>query len=120
MMRERVLRVRALLRKEFRQLLRDPKSKRIVFGAPIVQLLMFGYAVTTDVHDVPMHVVDFDRTVASRELQQALTAGGYFNMVAVSERPAALAAEPLLVTRLHRLREQRRRRRVAGRLGDER
>ena len=93
MMRERVLRVRALLRKEFRQLLRDPKSKRIVFGAPIVQLLMFGYAVTTDVHDVPMHVVDFDRTVASRELQQALTAGGYFNMVAVSERPAALAAD---------------------------
>jgi ABC-2 type transport system permease protein len=93
MMRERLLRVRALLRKEFRQLLRDPKAKRVVFGAPIIQLLLFGYAVTTDVHNVPMHVVDFDRTAASRELQQALSAGGYFNIIAVSERPAELETD---------------------------
>ncbi len=93
MSRERLLRVRALLRKEFRQLLRDPKSKRIMFGAPIIQLLMFGYAVTTDVHDVPMHVVDFDRTAAARELQQALGAGGYFNIIAVSQRPGDLEAD---------------------------
>ena len=44
----------------------------------------------------------------------------YQALNALIDRPAALAAEPLLVTRLHRLREQRRRRRVAGRLGDER
>ena len=93
MMRERLLRVRALLRKEFHQLLRDPKAKRIMFGAPIIQLLLFGYAVTTDVHDVPMHVVDFDHTAAARELRQALVAGGYFDIRAVSERPADLQAD---------------------------
>lgn len=93
MMSERVMRVRALLRKEFRQLFRDPKAKRIMFGAPIIQLLLFGYAVTTDVHDVPMHVVDYDRTTASRELQDALVAGGYFRIVATSQRPAALEAD---------------------------
>ena len=90
MNRERLLRIRALLRKEFRQLFRDPKAKRIMFGAPLMQLLLFGYAVNTDVHNVPMHVVDYDRTAASRELQDALTAGGYFDIVAVSQRPREL------------------------------
>lgn len=91
MSRAGLLRVRALLRKEFRQLFRDPKAKRIMFGAPLIQLMLFGYAVTTDVRDVPTHVVDYDRTAESRELQQALVAGGYFQIVAVSDRPAELA-----------------------------
>ena len=90
MNRESLLRIRSLLRKEFRQLFRDPKAKRIMFGAPIMQLLLFGYAVTTDVHDVPVHVVDYDNTAASRELQSALIAGGYFQIVAVSDQPAQL------------------------------
>ena len=55
--RDRRLRVKALLKKEFRQLMRDPKTKRFMFGAPIVQLLLFGYAVNTDVHDLATYVV---------------------------------------------------------------
>lgn len=93
MNRESLLRVRALLRKEFQQLFRDPKAKRIMFGAPLIQLMLFGYAVTTDVHNVPMHVVDYDRTAQSRELQSALTAGDYFRIVAVTDRPALLEAD---------------------------
>ena len=42
-------RVWQLIRKEFRQLLRDPRSARLMFASPIVQLLLFGYAVNTDV-----------------------------------------------------------------------
>ena len=84
--RERRLRIRALLKKEFRQLLRDPKTKRFVFGAPIIQLLMFGYAVSTDVHDLATYVVDYDRTYESRSMQDALTAGGYFTIVGRSDR----------------------------------
>ena len=90
MNRERLLRIRALLRKEFRQLFRDPKAKRIMFGAPIIQLMLFGYAVTTDVHNVGMHIVDYDRTAESRELRSALEAGRYFRIIAVSDRPARL------------------------------
>lgn len=90
--RERWLRIRALLKKEFRQLWRDPKTKRFMFGAPIVQLLLFGYAVNTDVHDLATYVVDYDRTAASRALQDALTAGGYFKIVGRSDRPADLEA----------------------------
>ncbi len=88
--RQRWLRIRALLKKEFRQLLRDPKTKRFVFGAPIVQLLMFGYAVNTDVHDLTTYVVDYDRSYESRAVQQALTAGGYFTIMGRSDRSADL------------------------------
>ncbi|MBR9989333.1 MAG: ABC transporter permease [Gemmatimonadetes bacterium] len=85
-------RVRSLVRKELRQLLRDPKTKRVVFAAPIIQLLLFGYAVTTDVHDIRTFVVDHDRTAESRGLQEAFTAGGYFRIIGRSDRPADIAA----------------------------
>jgi ABC-2 type transport system permease protein len=79
------LRVRVLIQKEMRQLLRDPKAKRMVFGAPIIQLLLFGYAVNTDVRNVATVVVDQDRTAESRLLQETLTASGYFRIVERSE-----------------------------------
>jgi hypothetical protein len=86
----RLQRVAALVRKELRQIFRDPKTKRIVFASPILQLLLFGYAVTTDVHNVATFVVDHDHTAESRALQDALT-GGYFRVVGRSDRPGDLA-----------------------------
>ena len=85
-------RVRQLLLKEFRQTLRDPRAKRLLFIAPIIQLLIFGYAATTDVRNVATYVVDFDRTAASRLLVDALTASGYCRVVGSGERPAALVS----------------------------
>ncbi|HEX6135758.1 MAG TPA: ABC transporter permease [Longimicrobiales bacterium] len=85
-------RVRTLVRKEMRQILRDPKTKRVIFASPILQLLLFGYAVTTDVRDVATFVVDHDRTAESRALQDALTAGDWFRIAGTSDRPADLAA----------------------------
>ncbi len=90
--RASLLRIRALLRKELRQIFRDPKTKRIIFASPIIQLLLFGYAVNTDVHDVATFVVDHDRTAESRALVDALTAGGYFRVVGQSDRPADMGA----------------------------
>jgi ABC-2 type transport system permease protein len=81
------LRVRVLIQKELRQLFRDPKTKRIVFAAPIIQLLLFGYAVNTDVRNVATVVVDQDRTTESRLLQETLTASGYFRIVEVGDDP---------------------------------
>jgi ABC-2 type transport system permease protein len=86
-MRFSPLRVREMVRKELRQLLRDPKTKRIIFVAPVIQLLMFGYAVNTDVRNLSTFVVDHDRTADSRLLQEVLTASGYFRVVATSDRP---------------------------------
>ncbi len=85
------LRVRRMDAKEIRQLFRDPKTKRIIFAAPIIQLLAFGYAVNTDVRNVATAVVDHDRTAESRALVDAFTASGYFRVVERSDRPADLA-----------------------------
>lgn len=84
------LRVRTLVVKEIRQLFRDPKTKRVIFVSPIIQLILFGYAVNTDVRNVATALVDHDRTVASRELVSAFTASGYFRIVTVSDRTADL------------------------------
>jgi drug efflux transport system permease protein len=83
-------RLRQMMRKELRQMLRDPRSKRMLFIAPVVQLVMFGYAVNTDVRHAATFVVDHDRTAESRELVSALTASGYFRLIGQGERPAEL------------------------------
>ena len=90
--REKTERVAGLVRKEFHQILRDWRLARIIFVAPVIQLLIFGYAVSTDVRHTWMFVVDGDRTQASRALVDAFTAGGYFDVVGRSDRPADAAA----------------------------
>lgn len=79
-----LLRISRLVRKELRQIFRDPRTKRIIFASPIVQLLAFGYAVNTDVRNVATFVQDHDRTAESRALVQSLTASGYFEVVETS------------------------------------
>jgi ABC-2 type transport system permease protein len=61
-------RILHLIRKEFLELRQDPRLFGIVIMAPLIQLTMLGYAATTDVRDVPLVVVDQDRSAASREL----------------------------------------------------
>lgn len=89
-----VERLRRMLVKEFLQLFRDPKMRRMVFLVPMVQVLVFGYAVSTDVRNVPTAVMDFDRSVSSRELLSGFSASGYFRFVA--ETRDAEAAQGLL------------------------
>jgi drug efflux transport system permease protein len=83
-------RLNQLVRKELRQMLRDPRSQRMLFLSPIIQLVLFGYAVNTDVRHAATFVVDHDRTTESRELVETLTASGYFRVIGRGERPAEL------------------------------
>jgi ABC-2 type transport system permease protein len=80
-----------IVRKEFRQIFRDPRMSRVIFVTPVLQLIVFGYAVSTDVRNTALFVVDHDRTRASRALVEAMTSSGYFRVVARSDRPADLA-----------------------------
>jgi ABC-2 type transport system permease protein len=77
-----------MVRKELRQLFRDPRTKRIIFVSPVLQLILFGYAVNTDVRRVATYVVDHDRTAQSRALLDAFTASDYFRVVGSSDDPA--------------------------------
>ncbi|NIR45332.1 MAG: ABC transporter permease [Gemmatimonadetes bacterium] len=88
--RGRFERVLGMVAKEFRQIFRDPRMVRVIFFAPIFQLIVFGYAVSTDLWKTKTFVVDHDNTRASRELVEALTASGYFQVSGRSQRPADL------------------------------
>jgi ABC-2 type transport system permease protein len=70
--------ITALIIKEFRQVRRDPIMLRLLFIMPLVQLLLLGYAVSTDVKLIDTAVYDFDNSRLSREYVRSLTAGEYF------------------------------------------
>jgi ABC-2 type transport system permease protein len=74
-------RLRRLVWKEFLELRQNPRLFGIVIIAPIIQLTMLGYAATTDVKDVPVVVVDGDRTPASRNLIARFEASPNFTIV---------------------------------------
>jgi len=77
----------ALIRKEFIQLWRDPAMLRITLIMPILQLLLLGYAVNTDVKRIATDIYDFDRSQHSRELVRSFNAGEYF--VPIEKLPGA-------------------------------
>jgi ABC-2 type transport system permease protein len=83
-------RILELSRKESVQLLRDVRTRMLIFVAPVIQLLMFGYAVRTDIANTALYVVDRDRTAESRELVDAFLTTGYFTLVGASDRPGDL------------------------------
>ncbi|NUM46253.1 MAG: ABC transporter permease [Anaerolineales bacterium] len=68
----------SLIRKEFIQILRDPRTLALVIIMPVMQLLLLGYAATNDVRNVPLAVFDQDRSSASRRLLDAYRAADYF------------------------------------------
>lgn len=74
-------RIKCILTKEFIQIFRDPKMKGIIFLTPIIQVLVFGYAVTTDVKHVATAVYDLDNSTASRELVERFGKSGYFDII---------------------------------------
>lgn len=75
-------RILTILRKEFRSVLRDPRMRLVIVGVPLIQTLIFGYAVSLDVRHVQLVVVDRDGTPASRALVARFTGSAYFDAVA--------------------------------------
>jgi ABC-2 type transport system permease protein len=73
--------------KEFLQLRRDRRMLGLSFLAPVVQLMLLGYAATTDVKEIPMLVCDRDQTSKSRELVNQFLNSGYFVIAAEVHSP---------------------------------
>jgi len=73
-------RLLSLIRKEFIQIRRDPRTLVLIILLPIVQLILLGYAATNDVRNVPMAVFDQDKSAASRELLEAYRTADYFKL----------------------------------------
>jgi ABC-2 type transport system permease protein len=66
------------IKKEFFHIFRDIRSMVILFGMPIAQVLLFGFAITTDIKDVSIAILDNSKDVVSREISHKLVSSGYF------------------------------------------
>lgn len=71
-------RIMAVMAKEFRHILRDPRSLAIIFLMPVVMTFLYGYAMSFDIKNIPLGIVDLDTTPESRELIEAFTSSGQF------------------------------------------
>jgi ABC-2 type transport system permease protein len=78
----------AVMNKEFIHIVRDPGTLFISLVLPVFLLLLFGYALSLDVRDVPFCLVDMDRSPQSRGFVESFTASGYFKLV------GSVGAEP--------------------------
>ena len=74
------LRLTSIIRKEFIQIVRDPRTLMLIIVMPILQLFLLGYAATTDVKNIPLAVWDQNRTPQSRALLDAFRGADYFNI----------------------------------------
>jgi len=77
-------RIIAVLYKEFLQMRRDRMTLGLVFMLPLIQLLLFGYAIQTEVKHIPTVVFDQSLSSESRELVEAFSASGYFDITYVA------------------------------------
>ena len=73
-------RLMSIIRKEFVQIFRDPRTLALVIVMPIMQLFLLGYAATSDVRNIGMAVLDQSQTPQSRELLDAFRAADYFKI----------------------------------------
>lgn len=84
-------RIGNMVRKEFIQTLRDPHMRLLLFGPPLIQMLVFGYAATLDVRNVTLKVLDYDNSQESRELVARFSASRYFHLRDYAIRPTDLS-----------------------------
>lgn len=73
-------RLRGMLIKEFIQVFRDKRTRFLLFGPPVIQMLVFGYAATLEIRHIPTAVLDFDNSQVSRDLLSRFTASPYFDV----------------------------------------
>ncbi len=82
----RFIRVRAIAKKEFIQIWRDPLSLVMAFLLPMVLLFIYGYAITFDVNKITTVVHDMDKSSLSRELIDEFNRSGYFTVISYLDR----------------------------------
>jgi ABC-2 type transport system permease protein len=85
------IRLLTLIWKEFLELRRSPQLLRLVLIAPVMQLTLLGYAATTDITNVPIAVVDGDRSPRSRQLIERFAVSPYFDIVREETDPRDVA-----------------------------
>jgi ABC-2 type transport system permease protein len=73
-------RLMSIIRKEFIQIIRDPRTLAMILFVPVMQLFLLGYSATTDVRNIPIAVWDQSRSAESRALLDAFRSADYFRI----------------------------------------
>ncbi|MCE1198420.1 MAG: ABC transporter permease [Marinilabiliales bacterium] len=68
------------VKKEFTHIFRDPRTMVILFGIPIIQLMLFGYVITTEIKDARIAILDHSNDNVTREITEKLLSSGYFKL----------------------------------------
>ena len=68
------------VRKEFYHIFRDPRTLLILFGMPVALVTLFGFALTNEIKNADVAVLDFDKGPRAREVQNRLFSSGYFGL----------------------------------------
>jgi len=79
----KVIRLKAIIRKEFYHLIRDYRSLYLAFAIPLLLIILFGYALSLDVDNVETVFIDYDRSDLSRDFIRRLDASSYFHVSGV-------------------------------------
>ncbi|MDO9510503.1 MAG: ABC transporter permease [Bacteroidales bacterium] len=82
----------AFIKKEFFHIFRDVRSMMILFGMPIVQLLVFGFAISTELNNAGIAIYDQSRDPMSKQLVQKIVSSGYFELQQVFSTNAEIEA----------------------------
>jgi ABC-2 type transport system permease protein len=82
-------RVRSLLRKEWIQVRRDPMTLRLIIALPIMQLLLFGYAINTNPKHLPTGLLFAEPSRYERTIVTALQNTGYYDVRTLASEQAA-------------------------------
>lgn len=72
--------LKGIIIKEFRHIRRDPRTLLILFGMPLLLLVLFGYALSTEIKDAPIAILDHAHDAHSYTLQTKLFSSGYFKL----------------------------------------
>jgi ABC-2 type transport system permease protein len=83
-------RILAISRKEFLHIIHDPRSLLIIFAFPVIQLIMFGYALNMEIQNIDMAIIDNNKTIYSRRLVQEFEGNDFFKPYYYNGRYSAI------------------------------
>jgi ABC-2 type transport system permease protein len=70
------------VKKEFTHIFRDTRTMVILFGIPIIQLMLFGYVITTEIKDARIAILDYSNDNVTRDIKNKILSSGYFRLEA--------------------------------------
>lgn len=88
-----IVRTLAVAKKETRQIIRDSRSLYLALGIPVMLMILFGFALSLDVDNIPIALWDQNKSPESRDFVNRMTSSGYFRCVAQTEAYGQIMAD---------------------------